>query len=408
MKQIRQLLINYGLNESTSSGVAIVLTILLILLVSIIAYLIANQFILKLLSRYMSKSKSRWNHALLERRVFHKINGLIPGIILYISAETFENHIDWIHRGALTYMLITTIFILNSFINAVDDYYRTFAISKNRPIKGLLQVVKIITFVILIIIMIATLLDQNPIILLSGFGVMSAIITLVFKDSILGFVAGIQLSSNDMLRIGDWIEMSKYGADGDVIDITLNTVKVQNWDKTIVTIPAYALVSDSFKNWRGMSQAGGRRIKRAVYIDMNSIKFCTKEMLVKYKKIQYISEYIENKEKEIAQYNKERNITDDDLINGRHLTNIGTFRAYITGYLEHNPHIHQSMARMVRQLPPGENGLPLEIYAFSNDTKWVNYEQIQADIFDHILAVVSEFDLKIFQNPTGSDFKHLH
>ncbi|HBN84923.1 MAG TPA: mechanosensitive ion channel protein MscS [Clostridiales bacterium] len=407
MKKIQQLLINSGIKESSSGTIAVVLTILLIVAISVAAFIIANSFVAKLLTKYMTKSKSKWSHALLNRKVFHKINRLIPGIVLYLFADSFEKYVNLVQRGAVTYILLMSIFVISAFIDAIDDFYRTFPISKNRPIKGLLQVVKIIVFIIFVIIIIATVLDQNPVILLSSIGVMSAVLTLVFKDSILGFVAGVQLSSNDMLRIGDWIEMPKYGADGDVIDITLNTVKVQNWDKTITTIPAYALVSDSFKNWRGMFDLGGRRIKRSIYIDVNSIKFCTKEMLDKYKKIKYISEYIHNKEEELAQYNKERNYTEDDIINGRHLTNIGTFRAYVTGYLENNPHIHKTLVKMVRQLAPGENGLPLEIYAFTSDTKWVNYERIQSDLFDHILAVVKEFDLKIFQNPTGGDFRQI-
>jgi miniconductance mechanosensitive channel len=216
---------------------------------------------------------------------------------------------------------------------------------------------------------------------------------LVFKDSILGLVASVQLSSNDMVRIGDWIEMPKYGADGDVIDVTLHTVKVQNWDKTITTIPAYSLISNSFKNWRGMTESGGRRIKRAIYIDMASIKFCTKEMLNRFEKFQLISEYIKSKRKEIARYNKEHNIDTSELINGRNLTNVGSFRAYVAAYLHNHPKIHRGLTFLVRHLSPGENGLPIEIYVFSNDQVWANYEAIQADIFDHILGVVPLFDL---------------
>jgi miniconductance mechanosensitive channel len=237
---------------------------------------------------------------------------------------------------------------------------------------------------------------------------LAAVFSFVFKDSILGFIAGIQLTSNDMLRIGDWIEMSKYGADGDVIDITLNTVKVQNFDKTIVSLPAYALVSDSFKNWRGMTEFGGRRIKRAIYIDMNSITFCTPEMIAKFKKINYLKDYIIEKEQELSRYNKRYNTDVDSFINGRHMTNIGTFRAYIECYLNNNPQLIKGMTQMVRQLPPGENGLPLEIYAFTDDTNWEIYETIQSDIFDHIFSVIDLFDLRIFQNPTGFDMKQIN
>jgi len=230
-----------------------------------------------------------------------------------------------------------------------------------------------------------------------------AVFLLIFKDSLLGLVAGVQLSSNDMIRLGDWIEMPKYGANGDVTDISLVTVKVENFDKTITTIPTYALISDSFKNWRGMTQSGGRRINRSVYIDTTSIGFCTDEMLEEFEKIEYLSDYIRSKRHEIVQYNLEKKIDTSNSVNGRHLTNIGVFRIYIESYLRNHPKIHKDMIQMVRQLPPGEHGLPLELYVFTNDTAWVTYENVQSDIFDHLLAVVPQFGLRIFQNPTGYD-----
>jgi miniconductance mechanosensitive channel len=230
---------------------------------------------------------------------------------------------------------------------------------------------------------------------------------LIFKDSILGLVAGIQLSTNQMLHIGDWIEMPKYGADGDVIDISLTTLKVQNWDKTITTIPTYALISDYFKNWRGMSESGGRRIKRSINIDVTSIKFCTQEMLDKFKRFKCIREYVERKLEEIDTHNTSEGVDESDLVNGRHLTNIGTFRAYVAAYLRSHPRVHQGMTFLVRHLQPTAEGLPIQIYIFSNDQAWANYEAIQADIFDHILAVVPEFELRVFQNPTGADFQAL-
>jgi len=231
---------------------------------------------------------------------------------------------------------------------------------------------------------------------------------LVFRDSILGFVAGIQLAANKMVAVGDWIEMPNYGADGDVLEVALTTVKVQNWDKTITTIPTYALISESFKNWRGMSESGGRRIKRPVNIDMSSIRFCDEEMLERYGKIQYISEYIEAKKEELEEFNQAINVDNASLVNGRRMTNIGTFRAYIRAYLQNHPAINKSMTFLIRQLQPTEHGLPIEIYVFSKDKVWANYEAIQADIFDHILAVVPEFDLRVHQNPTGADFRALN
>jgi miniconductance mechanosensitive channel len=242
---------------------------------------------------------------------------------------------------------------------------------------------------------------------LSGLGALTAVLLLVFKDTILGFVAGIQLSANKMVAVGDWIEMPKYGADGDVIDVALTTVKVQNFDKTITTIPAYALISDSFKNWRGMFQSGGRRIKRAVHIDMQTVMFCNEEMLARFAKIQYISEYIQRKKEELEKHNAKHQVDNSNLVNGRRMTNVGTFRAYVTEYLKNHPKIHRELTFLVRQLAPGESGLPIEIYVFTNDTEWAHYEAIQADIFDHILAVLPEFDLRVFQNPSGMDFHAL-
>lgn len=250
------------------------------------------------------------------------------------------------------------------------------------------------------------MVDKSPVVLISGIGALTALTTLIFKDSIVGFVAGMQLTWNDMLRIGDWIEMTKYGADGDVIDISLNTVKVQNFDKTIVTIPTYALVSDSFKNWRGMKEIGARRIKRSFNIDITSIKFCTDEMLEKYKKINFLKKYIEEKEIELKEFNKKIENT-DWLINGRNLTNVGVFRMYAKSYINNHPKIHKELPCMIRQLAPSENGLPLEVYVFVNDIDWVNYESAQSDIFDHLFAVAKYFDLRIFQNPSSYDFNKL-
>jgi miniconductance mechanosensitive channel len=257
------------------------------------------------------------------------------------------------------------------------------------------------------VLVIALLFKQSPFGILGGLGAMTAVLILVFKDTILGLVASFQISTTDMVRIGDWIEMPKYGADGDVIDVSLHTIKIQNWNKTISTIPTYALISDTFKNWRGMSDSGGRRIKRAVNIDITSIKFCTEEMIKRFSKFQYISEHVEKKKKELAEFNEVNRFDISELVNGRHMTNIGTFRAYLEEYLRNHPKIHQDMTFLVRQLPPGEHGLPIEIYVFSNDQRWAQYEAIQADIFDHILAVLPMFDLRAFQSPTGHDFKGL-
>lgn len=401
---------NRGAEDKLSGILASLVITLGLLIICILAHLILKKIILRLVTRIIQKNKFSWDDVLIERKVLQRGILIAPGIIVFSLATLYENPdlIKTIRRFTSIYIFIVMIFVIGALLDSIDDIYRTKPISNVRPIKGLLQVVKIITYVVIAIIIIAILMDQSPLILLSGIGAATAVFSFVFKDSILGFIAGIQLTSNDMLRIGDWIEMSQYGADGIVVDMTLNTVKVQNFDKTIVTIPAYALISDSFKNWRGMQQFGGRRIKRSIYIDVNSIQFCTPEMISKFKKIHYLEKYIADKEEELEAYNKENNINTSVKINGRHMTNIGTFRAYLLNYISNHPGIDQEKIFMVRQLAPGENGLPLEIYAFTKDTVWVNYERVQSDIFDHVFAVAGEFGLRVFQNPSGYDIKHIN
>ena len=304
-------------------------------------------------------------------------------------------------------MIFAGMQVIDAFLNALHDIYLTLPVSRSRPIKGYVQITKVIFYFIGTILIFSVILNKNPGYFLGGLGAFAAILLLVFKDTILGLVAGIQLSANDMVRPGDWISMPGYNADGTVSDISLNTVKVQNWDKTISTIPTYALVSNSFTNWRGMEESGGRRIKRAINIDMKSVRFCDDEMVQKFKKIQILQEYIDFKLEELAKYNKENGIDETVKVNGRRMTNIGVFRKYVEAYLKKHPKIHNDMTFLVRQLNPSEKGIPLEIYVFSNDQQWANYESIQADIFDHLLAVIPEFNLRVFQNPTGDDFRQL-
>ncbi len=405
MEYIKSILIDYGFNSIRASYFSVIILIGMIVILCMIVNIIIKNILLRILSKIIHRDKHLWYKVMLERKVFSRIANLLPGIIVYIFAPAFgKSTVDYIHRACAIFIAVISIFVISALLNAIDDVYRNYPISKVRPIKGFLQVCKIVFYIIIVIVIVGILMDQNPLVLISGVGALAAVFSFVFKDTILGFIAGIQLTSNDMLRIGDWIEMNKYNADGDVVDITLNTVKVQNFDKTIVTIPAYSLVSDSFRNWRGMTEFGGRRIKRSVIIDVGSIRFCTPEMLEKYKKIHYLRSYIEEKEEELQKYNK-KFLTEEELdINKRQLTNIGTFRVYIEQFLKDNPRLHKS-TQMVRQLPQDANGLPLEIYVFTDDIKWENYERIQSDIFDHIFAVAKEFDLRIFQNPTGFDMQ---
>jgi miniconductance mechanosensitive channel len=359
------------------------------------------------LSVFIRRTKTSWDDALLERRVFHRAAHIAPAIVFYWFAGSFPGIDSLIERLSMIYIIVVVGLVLSAVMNAVVDVYRTLEVARNRPIKGFVQLGQIILAVLLVILSIAILFEQSPLALLGGFGAMTAVLLLVFKDTILGLVASFQISATNIVRLGDWIEMPKYGADGDVIDISLHTIKVQNWNKTISSIPTYALISDTFKNWRGMEESGGRRIKRSINLDVSSIKFCDVEMIERFSRYEFIADYIQAKKDELSQYNAELKIDTTYLVNGRHMTNIGTFRAYAEAYLKNHPQIHQGMTFLVRQLQPTEYGLPIQIYVFSKVQAWASYEAIQADIFDHLLAVVPMFDLRIFQSPSGSDFSRL-
>ncbi len=400
-----------GVPDQNIGLAVITIKIIALLILCWIVNVIAKKFILRLVRAIIRKTKNDWDDVFVDKQVFKNVSHFAPAFVIYFLApiwlEASPEVIDVIRRMANAYMIIVGCWVFDAVLNAVLVIYQRFDISRKKPIKGYLQAVKILIYFLTVLFVISTLMNKSPWGFLSIFGGLTAVILLIFKDMILGLVAGIQLTSNNMVARGDWIEMPKYGADGDVIDMTLTTVMVKNWDKTITTIPAYALISDSFKNWRGMQESGGRRIKRSFNIDMNSIKFVDEELLRKFEKFDFLRDYLKEKTKEIADFNKVKNIDTDELINGRRLTNIGTFRAYIINYLRNHPKIHQELTFLVRHLAPTENGLPIEIYVFSNDQVWANYEAIQADIFDHVLAVTHEFDLRIFQNPTGADFQAL-
>jgi miniconductance mechanosensitive channel len=407
IKTINDYMISFGLSEGISLHLSNVINAIIIILFGILIYLITKNIILRILEKIILKSKAKWDDLLLKNKVFERTIHIIPAFVIYAIAPIFPAYQDWIQRIAYCYFVIVLVLVINKLFDAVNDIYNNFEVSRERPIKGFLQVLKIFAFTIGIIVIVAALIDRSPLLLLSGIGAATAVLLLIFQNSILGFVASIQLASNNMLKIGDWIEMPQYGADGDVLEISLHTVKIQNWDKSITTIPTYAFISESFKNWRGMQESGGRRIKRAIYIDTTSIKICDEEMLERYSKIQYIEKYIEDKKKEIMEYNNINDIDTSSIVNGRHLTNIGTFRAYVVNYLKNHPELHKDRTLMVRQLNPTEKGIPIEIYAFTKTTVWINYEAVQSDIFDHILAIVPEFDLRVFQNLTGYDFRKL-
>ncbi len=410
-KQVTDWFVKLGLSESTAALLKESLEVVIILFLAGLSYFIAKLLITHFVHILVKKSKTNWDDILADRKVFNRISYLAPAILIYklipLALPDLETTVSIVQGSLNIYMTVVFIGIMLSVLNGVNDIYQTYDISRERPIKGFIQVLQIIFIILGIIVVISIIRNESPTALLVGLGTLSAVLMLVFKDPILGFVGGIQLTANNMVRINDWISMPKYGADGSVIDITLTTVKVQNWDKTITTIPTYALVNDYFQNWRGMEESGGRRIKRSINIDMSSVKFCTPEMLEKFKKFQSVSAYVEKRDKEIAAYNEEYKIDNSVLVNGRRQTNLGIFRAYMKQYLRNKPEINADMTFLVRQLQPTEFGIPIEIYVFSRIQEWAKYEDIQSDIFDHIIAAVPHFDLQIFQSPAGSDFKAL-
>ncbi len=400
-----------GMTEQLANFLGIAATITLILLLAYISYWITKRYMVHVIEIVFQRSKNTWDDALVQQGFVRRLSLLMPIIVVYMSADlmlpTQAMTSELFKRFAMVFFVFAGVWMLDSILLAIREIYNKSDISARRPIRGYLDAIKIITYVMAGIFIVSILTGKSPWGVFSVLGGFTVVLMLVFKDTILGFVASIQLSGHDMVRVGDWIEMPKYGADGDVIDVSIHTVKVRNWDKTITTIPTYSLVSDAFKNWRGMSESGGRRIKRAIHIDMNSIKFCTDEMLERFQKFELIKNYITEKQEEISRYNKENTLNQEQLINGRRQTNIGVYRAYVIAYLKNNPKIHKNMTFLVRHLEPTQYGLPIQIYVFSNDQVWANYETIQADIFDHLLAAVPEFELRLFQNPSGYDFSRL-
>lgn len=400
-----------GLEEKRAVLFASLTVLAIVLFLSWVIFVLITRVVLVIIKRLTVKSATNWDNIFFEQKVFTRLSHLVPAILLYhgvaIAMAAYPKTVGILQSITYLYMIIAGILVVNGIINSMHEIYNSMDASQNRSIKSYVQVVKIFVYIMGLGIAMSVIFKRDLTALFAGIGAMAAVIMLVFKDSILGLVAGIQLSANDMVRLGDWIQMPSRGADGDVIDISLNTVKVQNWDKTISTIPTYALVSESFTNWRGMQDSGGRRIKRSINIDMRSIHFLTNEEIEKLRKIQIIRDYIDSRQNEVKQYNKEHDVDESMPVNGRRLTNIGTFRFYIEEYLKRHPKIHQDMTFLIRHLQPDEKGLPIEIYVFSNNQEWVGYEGIQSDIFDHILAVIPHFGLRVHQSPTGNDIASL-
>ena len=410
---INSYLIKWGLVHDSANIWDNLIILLLVIAVTVGIDYTCRYIFLGLFKRFAKRTKNQWDDLIVERKIINKLMHLIPAILVYIMLplalprSEMPTLLGILQMICSIYIVAVILRFINAALNLLLEIYNRKEAFKNKPLKGFVQIIQVLVFFVGFIIIISILIGKSPATLFAGLGASAAILMLVFKDTILGFVAGIQLSANDMLRPGDWITMTKYGADGTVIEVTLNSIKVRNFDNTITMIPPYALVSDSFQNWRGMQESGGRRVKRSINIDMNSVRFCTPEMLEKFRKIALLTEYVDTKQQELETYNKEHNIDGSILVNGRRQTNLGVFRAYLVNYLKSNPDVNKDLTCMVRQLQPTEKGIPMELYFFAATTAWIPYEGIQADVFDHILAILPEFGLQVFQEVSGSDLRHL-
>lgn len=409
MQDLLLFLKSYGIELNQKTSVIIMLGV--ILFIAIIVHFILHRIVLPAFEKRAKASSKLWLHIITQNKLFRRLAFTLQGVIVNLQSML------WLHAGsevgdilsncARLWVMLYALLSLFSLLDIISDIANKFSVAAQIPLKGIVQGIKLVSAIIVGIMMISLMLDQSPAILISGLGAMAAVLMLVFKDPILGLVAGIQLSANSMLKLGDWLEMPKAGADGAVIDIGLTTVKVQNWDNTITTIPTYSLVSDAFKNWSGMSRSGGRRIKRSINIDSTSIHFLSPDEVNHLYKGRLLKPYIDERNKDIEKYNQRYQEDEQSALNHRGMTNLGTFRAYLTEYLRSHEKIRKDMTLMVRQLEPTAHGMPLEIYAFTSTVVWLEYETIQADIFDHIYAVLGEFGLRVYQSPTGNDVRAL-
>ncbi len=371
------------------------------------AHLLARKVLLRSVTHLIRASSTKIDDVLLSQGVLNRAALLLPVLVFYYGAGVLPGSRETVLQVVNAALLMVVLLVAGALIDALQEAMADYDARTEVPIKSYAQILKIALYVIGGLMTVAVLTGRSPWVLLSGVGALMAVIILVFRDTLLSLVASFTIASNRLVKVGDWIEVPTFGADGDVIDMALHTVKVQNWDKTITTIPTHKLVEVSFKNWRGMQDSGGRRIKRAIHIDMHSIRFCDPEMLQRFERFELIRDYLNARRQEVEQYNAESRVDASELVNGRRLTNVGTFRAYVAAYLRSHPRIRQDMTFLIRQLAPTGQGLPLEIYVFTNTTVWAEYEDIQSDVFDHLLAVVPRFGLRVYQEPAGSDFAAL-
>lgn len=411
ISEVKHWLIDLGLSVFWAEILKLVIVISVVFVISYVANFITKKFISVIVSRIVKKTTFTWDDILLKNKVFHRFSHVVPALIIYYSSNlVLKGYPDWISMiksMVFIYMIVMAMLIISAFLKSLNEIYMSMPSSKDRPIRGFLQIVNIFNYSIGSILILSIILDKDPSYFLTGIGAIAAVLLLVFKDTLLGLVAGIQLAANDMVKLGDWVVMPSKNADGVVTEITLHTVKIQNWDKTISMIPSYAMVSESFINYRGMEESKARRIKRSLFIDINSVRFLTMDEIEELKRIQILRPYLENKLKEIEVYNQSVAFDKEKPINGRWLTNLGTFRMYAFEYIKSMGFIRKDMSMMVRQLAPTEYGVPLEVYAFSSIIEWEDFEKIQADIFDHLMAVIPIFNLCIYQNPTGNDFSKI-
>ena len=387
-----------------------ILPLFLLVIASYVSFKITRKFLIRLITSQIKKSKTKLDDILIKNHLFLRISYLVPLLIIDNFSYILTSNLPVTISTIDTAVNVSTILIFNRIIDSIlssfaDAYSGRY---KQIPLKSYMQIFKILIIILTGLIILSILSGISPWGLIGSIGALGAVLLLIFRDTILSLIANLQITSNKLVQLHDWIEAPAFGADGDVIEIALHTIKVQNWDKTITVIPTHKLIDNSFKNWRGMEQSGGRRIKRSINIDLTSIKLCDDKMISNLNKIDLLSSYLKDKKTSLSKSNKNMQKGDDfHYLNSRNLTNIGTFRAYIVAYLRNHENISENMTFLVRQLPPSENGLPIEIYVFSNDNEWINYENIQSDIFDHLIASTKYFDLRIFQNPSGNDFKSI-
>ncbi|TCD47377.1 mechanosensitive ion channel family protein [Chlorobium sp. N1] len=409
MQPIFDFFSSYGMASDMATLLSTLTASLLAVIFIAAVELVFKRVLLETINRLAARTVTTFDDILVRRKVFSGLARLLPPILVHLLSDPVLHYypelVSIVKDVAVLYLTFAVVLVVFASLDALQDFLATRPSAVRLPVKSFMQVLKALAVSVALVVMVSKLMGKSPVVFLSGLGAFTAVLLLVFKDSILGLVAGVQLSANNLVRVGDWIEMPQYGADGDIIDISLVTVSVQNWDKTISTIPAYSLISQGFKNWRGMSEGGGRRIKRSVNIDMNSVRFLDEELLGRLREVRLLKGYLEEKERELSEWNAKFSDGNVSPVNARRLTNFGTFRAYLAAYLKNHPKVNTSMTLIIRHLQPTAEGIPLEIYVFSREKEWAVYEGVQADVMDHVLAVLPSFGLRVFQNPGGFDLE---